>query len=330
MKAFNLHAVLAAVAVSTALALVAPKAFAADTDDTEKNPRTKKTQTAVLASDAKEKNAVPNAKNREDIDDEITNAKLRAATGAKSLFSFQSAVSWYGGSIKQPFGKDRPQLSPGTIENDPAKITASISGKYRVTDHDNLNVGFGRGWLTPFYDGQKGHAEDPYVAYGRVFKAWGLQNVSNIAGTVYTTDSSRNRKDLAQSDIDHTILWAIPHSRWQLGLNVAWEHEFYSGETPVGMTAEKAGQRLMDTLAAFPFAEYEFNNTYSFRTVYRGITYYNSKDAASTFVRDTPTQSLGLGVAITRDIYIYPNIQWVWEDIRADKTDVAINANINL
>jgi len=290
------------------ISLVSPAAMAADASGTQDSG-------AAVAK-------LPiNSPAREDIDNEITNAKLRAQTGAKSLFSFQSTFNYNGGSIEDPLGKTRPQLSPGTVENDPAKLTGSISGKYRITDHDNLNVGFGVGWLTPTYQGQKGQAEDPYAAYGRVFKAMGLQNVLNVAVTYYTTDSSIRRKDLFETDIDHTILWTIPTTKWQLGANVMWEREIYGRHATAGQE---------DTLALFPFAEYEFNNTLSFRTVYRGLTFFNTLDQQATFKRDDPTQSMGLGISVTRDIYLYPNVQWVWADLRSDKTNVALAANINL
>ena len=101
---------------------------------------------------------------RADIDEEITNARLRATTGAKSLLSFQSSFNYNGSSINEPLAQTRPQLSPGTVENDPAKLQGLVSMKYRATDHDNINVGVGVGWLTPSYDGQRGQIEDPYAA----------------------------------------------------------------------------------------------------------------------------------------------------------------------
>jgi hypothetical protein len=257
---------------------------------------------------------------REDIDKEITNAHLRASTGAKSLYSVQSAFTYNGSSINEPFAASRPQLSPGTVENDPAKLTGAISVKYRATDHDNLNLGVGVGWLTPTYPGQRGQIEDPYVAYGRVFKSGNVQNVFNLGLTKYTADSSVNRGLNWESDIDHTFLIGIGKTKLQLGVDIAWTREFY--------TSGNNGQQ--DTLAAYPFLEYEFTDRLSFRTVYRGITYFNTTDAQGTFTRDDATQSMGVGISVARDIYLYPNVQWVWSDIRSDKTNVALSANINL
>ena len=264
---------------------------------------------------------LPNAPvTREDIDQEITNAHLRASTGAKSLLSLQSTFNYNGSSIDHPLASQRPALSPGTIENDPAKLSGLISAKYRMTDHDNLNLGVGVGWLTPTYQGQKGQVEDPYATYSRVFKAGNVQNVFNVGFTYYTAQSTVASGNIGESDIDHTFLVGVGKTKLQLGIDIAWTRDFY----------QTGRNGIQDELAAFPFVEYEFSDRYSFRTVYRGLTYFNQTSSTDTFVRDAVTQSMGIGISVARDIYLYPNIQWVWTDIRSDKTNIALSANINL
>jgi hypothetical protein len=39
---------------------------------------------------------------------------------------------------------------------------------------------------------------------------------------------------------------------------------------------------------------------------------------------------MGIGYSVTRDIYLYPNLQFAPEQISAQHTNVAINATINL
>jgi hypothetical protein len=281
------------------------------------------TDADAAASRAKVKaGSEPNAANREDIDKEITNARLRASTGAKSLISLQSAITYNGGSIEAPLARERKKLSPGETGLDNAKLIGSISGKLRASDHDNLNVGFAVSWLTPTYKGQKGQIDDPYVSYSRVFKAGELQNVFEVVATKYTTSGAVNDEKLNYNlDVDHTFLMHVGHSKLQLGLNLAYSRDVYS-ETVSGSPE--------DNLSAYPFMEYEFSDTFSFRTVYRGFTYYNTVDRTGTFAHNEPTQSMGIGISVTRDIYLYPNVQWVWADVRGDKTNVALAANINL
>ena len=272
------------------------------------------------SSQLKASDIVPSQTKREDIDDEITNARLRASTGAKSLWSIQSAFNYNGGSVQKPLSKERPVLSPGTALESDVKLTGSIAIKYRATDHDSFNAGFGLGWLTPGQTGQKGQSEDPYVGYTRMFKAGKVQNVFDINMTKYTAESAVESKDNFNFYTDYSALVDLGTTRWQVGVNAAWSRDFYTENTG----------GIQDALALYPFAEYSFTDKVSFRTVYRGLTYFNTQDAAGTFHHDAPTQSAGIGLAMTRDIYLYPNIQWVSEEARADKTNVALSAYINL
>jgi len=272
------------------------------------------------SSSLKQSDVTSSQTKREDIDDEITNARLRASTGAKSLFSIQSFVNYNGGSIQEPLSSKRPALSPGTSTESDVKLVGQVAIKYRMTDHDNLNAGFGFGWLTPGKTGQKGQSEDPYAGYTRTFKAGGLQNVLDFTATKYTATSAVDAKMNYNLTADYQVLADIGKTKWQVGLYSAWARDAF--------TQNVDGQQ--DYLMADPFAEYAFSDKLSFRTVFNVGNFYNTQNATSTFKHDDSLQSAGLGISLTRDIYLYPNVQWAWQDIRSDKTDVAISAYINM
>lgn len=278
----------------------------------------------VAADEATSKAKAPSVSApRLDTDEEITNARLRASTGAKKVISFQSSFNYNGGTVDSPLAKERPQLSPGTLEIDNAKLTGNMSGKYRITDRDNLNLGVGVGWVTPTYQGQYGQVENPFATYTRVFKAGSTQNVFQVQYLHYSNVRQREvrRRELELS-VAHTVLAPIGKTHWQPGVTMLYSHQFHRENAP--------SADLVDTVAAYPFVEYEFNDRYSFRTVYRGLTFFNTRAQNDTFIRDAETQSTGIGITLTRDIWLYPNIQWVWRDLRSEKTNVAINAAINL
>ncbi len=257
---------------------------------------------------------------RKDIDLEITNARLRAQTGSKSLYSMQTSFTYNGGSIQDPIGNTRPQLSSGTVENDPTKLIGRVAAKWRATDHDNINAGIGIGWLTPGYTGQKGQSENPYMSYNRVFKSAEMQNIFEVFVQKYTAQSSVANGLNYESTIDHVLLVPIGHSKLNIGATFLWSHEYYSRFTG----------GLQDKIAMYPFVEYGLTQTFSVRTNNRSLTYYNTGKNPSAYQNDEPSQSLGIGISLARDIYLYPNIQWVWADIRSEKTNLALSANINL
>jgi hypothetical protein len=277
----------------------------------------------------------PNATQKSDIDDEITNARLRASTGSKSPFSVSTALNYNGGSVAKPFDAVRPKLSPGTLNQEPSLLGGTVAVKYRLTEHDNLNLGLGVNWVNPghgdtYRGGQfieHGEAADPYLAYTRLFKWAGLQNVFNLQIQYYTDKAATDNNDTFESDIDHTFLYEIGKTGLQLGIDIGWTHDFYSSYNVA--LKDKLGSAV-DEVFAYPFLEYEFTKMFSFRTVYRGLTYFSTQQAPWTFARDAVTQSAGIGIAVTRDVYLYPNVQWVWSDIDAKKTNIALSTNINL
>ena len=142
---------------------------------------------------------------RKDIDEEITNKKLRASTGSKSLISLKSSFNYNGGSINAPLSQERPQLSPGTTNPEPTKLSGTISAKYRVSDHDSLSLGIGVGWLTPTYQGQKGQVENPVLDYSRAFKVGIVQNVIEASIVKYTSNAASKNDDLWNTNFDYTI-----------------------------------------------------------------------------------------------------------------------------
>lgn len=262
------------------------------------------------------------------LDEEITNPRLRAATGGLRRFSMQSSFNYEGGSINDPATRERPQLAPGLVPDAPTKITGSISGKWRITNHDNLNLGVGVGWTTPGHDGQRGQMENPFLSYSRVFKSGVTQNSFGMSIRKFTADFATQQQQLDwEGSIGHTFLWDLGN-RFQGGTAFSYSRRLFNDEPILNTrTARNAPQ---DTIGAFPYLEYIISDRYQFRTVYRGLTWFNSRDRVDAFQQDVLTQSSGIGISLTRDIWLYPNIQWVWEDLRADKTNVGINANINL
>lgn len=260
---------------------------------------------------------------QKDIDEEITNARLRASTGSKSKISLQTDFAYSGGTFSEPFGKTRPKLSAGPILPAYTALSGNIAAKYRATDRGSINIGSGIGLTTPGYEGQRSELQDPYLTHTYVFKVGNVQNVLSSSLTVHSAKDNLDAKNTYSVDFTHTALWSFDGSGWQVGLATSIGQEGYSE------FSEDNAQAGLNSIAFYPFTEYAFNDMYSFRTVYRGMTFYSNRDAANTYKWIESTQSMGLGVALTRDLYLYPNIQWVWRDIRADKTNVALSANIN-
>jgi hypothetical protein len=81
----------------------------------------------------------------------------------------------------------------------------------------------------------------------------------------------------------------------------------------------------------YPQAEYVINDTFNLRTVYGWQVFENVRGQPSdTFVKRKVYQSVGLGISVTRDLFLYPNIQFIPSNIRDDVTNIAVSMNLNI
>lgn len=260
----------------------------------------------------------------EDIDDEIRNSRLRASTGSKSEVSIQTDFSFSGGSVYKPLGPARPRLSPGPIVEGLSKITGNVSAKYRLNENNHLNLGTGIGLTSPGFGGQRYQVENPYISYSNVFGAKSSQHVFSVSLVKYSAKELVEDVGLAyEFGFFYTHLVTLSPSGWQAGLVYLFSHEIFREYNQFNK------EETLNVAGLYPFVEYEFSDTYSFRTIYRGIMFYSNRKNFNTYKWDEATQSLGVGLTLTRDIYLYPNVQWVWRDIRLDKTNLSLIANIN-
>lgn len=270
---------------------------------------------------------IPKDQQQKDIDDEITNARMRASTGAKSKFSFRSALSYSGGSVEKPFDRIRPNYRSSRNTLVDTRLGGSIAMKYRATERDNLNLGTGISIRTPFHNklsetGERTSVNDPYISYERLYKVGPFQMVTD-AGISYTTDkeSIEQLNDRGGWSLGQTAIYSTDMG-WDIGAAVSVGGTIYGDGD--------ADDRAAYGLGVYPFAEYAFSEKVQFRTVFGYFNYSASRANPGQLDYEDPYQSVGIGFVITRDIYLYPNIQFLPNNIRADRTNVALSTNINL
>ncbi len=279
------------------------------------------------------------------IDQEITNAKMRAELGANKKYSFQGALGYSGGTVERPFSEVRPAIRNGlTSTPAPAAISGTVSGKYKINANNSLSLNTGVKIITPFHGSYANNkmenpvktsakkevdrfaVADPSLSYTHARKIGDLQSISSVESSFYT--SSFLVDDLgAIGSIDLSQTIAGDFSGWTAGAYVGISKTFYKSDLTV---AQKGAESLVSMYMS-PFAEYAFNDNYSFRTV---MNYFSWDIAANggqgSATAENPQQSMGLGMAITRDIYVYPNVQFMPFNVRSDLTNVALSTTINL
>lgn len=285
-----------------------------------------------------------------DIDSEITDARMRATLGSKSKFSFKSSLSYSGGSINDPLSPVRPNYRASATIEAMTSLSGDIGFNYRITDKDNLSFGTGITVIDPLHGDLTKSADDPrdgaggsmdryqistpYLSWSRGYRALDTQMISSVTYSHATDSDSVNKtKVFGSVSLSQTILANFGKSKWTGGTSITLGKNIYSGDiTDEKLMARMAAgtyKRSDFTWGLFPFMQYSFTDKYSFRTVF-GYFQFTRYEGDNDNIQLEPYQSVGLGISITRDIYLYPNVQFTPRDVRSDRTNVALSANLNL
>ena len=298
-------------------------------------------QAAEKESQSKTKVEVKKKIQNDEVDQLITNRKLRAETGSKSKLSVSTAFTYNGGTIKDPASKFRPNIVAGANVPTFSSLSGSIAGKYRLGVKDSLSAGFGLRVFQPFHEApdkstvetpggksvERGDVYNPYVTFTHIDRIGGLQSVSKVTTTALTTDFSRQLGYLGQVDLTQIFLKDIGTTGASVGVL------FGTGFSMFDKFDEASQAASSDYwVGAYPFFEYVINDTLNFRTI-SGVWVYEhirNESRALSFSKNKIYQSVGLGISVSRNVYLYPNVQFLPEDITGDRTNVAITANVNL
>jgi hypothetical protein len=286
----------------------------------------------------------------EAIDAEITDPRLRAQLGSLSKWSLKSHFMYAGGAISDPFNGVRPNYRLSARMEEMTTLSGSIGVNYRASVRDNISAGTGITMIDPMHGDLTKNAEDtrsnrsgeksryevsnPYLSWNR---GYALADMQMISGVMFSQATSRDAAELMKTSnfggLTHMVIKPLGSSGWSTGLNAMLIKINYSGEVedPMLKMMVAAGRiKRPDMIAGFmPSLDYQFNDRYSFRTIF-GYFQFTRNEHEEGFGQQEPFQSIGTGISITRDIYLYPNIEFTPKDIRTDRTNVALMTNINL
>lgn len=272
------------------------------------------------------------------VDETITNRKLRAETGSLSRWSMSTSFNYNGGSVASPLDPERPNITAGRDVLLLQSLSGTVGVRYRISTFDSLTLQTGFFMTTPFHDriktndadrkaafektNRKLNVNDPSLRYVHIGKLWGAQSVTSASAMLITNNQLKDAGYESYYDLDQTFMYEFPDTGLSVGMS------FYGG----AYTLSKDDPGLATyNVGVYPSAEYVINDTYNLRTVFGQWVYQQSEGSApNSWEKLKVYQSVGLGVSITRDIFLYPNIQFIPSDVRSDRTNIAMSASINI
>lgn len=273
----------------------------------------------------------------------ITNRNMRSLNGSLSTWSFASVWNYQGGDINKPVGSSRPNVTGAQDVAQVQNLSGTVGISYRITEMDRVTLGVGLQMASPFsseadkdfsesgreeFERTQGEldASNPEIVYRRVMKPFGVQAILTATSRYFTQDALVERGLESKNEFSINSLYDFGGSRFSAGIFsqfAFFTHNKDDQELQVGQAQYEFN--------ALPITEFEINDFMNWRAVYRYYWYQQSRaQKSSEWTTLEPTISTGIGFAITRDIFLYPNIQFNPEDVRADRTNLGLSANINL
>jgi len=286
-------------------------------------------------------NSTPGA---EVVDQLITNNELRAISGSLSKWSIASTFDYLGGTITSPLSQDRPDISASSGTTTKSDLDGAISVKYNIDGKNSLMAGIGLRWIAPLtlggpsnYDGTTFDVMNPYLQYQRVYKFLGIQAVTQIQDMQWTQADQTAVGYANQLSVDQENMYAIPHSKFSIGASTWAQYQWFNKSGSYGAASDPnfiADVATVQSVYAFgidPVIEYQISPKVNLRTLASLWTYeHYGSQAAGALIHDNIYQSIGVGISITRDIFLYPNLQFLPGDFAANETNVGVTATINV
>jgi hypothetical protein len=289
---------------------------------------------AEAAKSIEKKN--PNGQKVDEADKVITNRRLRAATGSLSKWSGNFAYNYNAGSIDKPLAAQRPNISSGANNLTLQNMTLNMGLRYRFSTLNSITFAAGAFMTAPFNSSIKTNnpglkkrfnstrqqltVNDPNIIFTNLANVAGFQIVTQFTPTLTTNSQQRDQGYTGSFDWTSTIMKDIGKTGLSLGGALEYTRYFFD-KTDKGLGA--------NYLQIYPVGEYVINDTLNLRTVL-GYQWEQLRSTKYTnYHKLAVYQSLGLGITVTRDVFLYPNIQFLPSQMKTGLTNIGLSAYIN-
>jgi hypothetical protein len=275
--------------------------------------------------------------NKEEV---LENPTLKTLSGALDKWSFYSNFTYRGSSIESPLSGVRPNIRAAEEAVTLVDLSGLFGIKYRLTKNDNLSLQTGLYALTPFHSsidtddpqtqfafdhfGQQFNLDNPTLSYFRTWSLGKLQNISLVQYTYVTEQIQRDFYALRSSVLlSQSTAYRLSKSLYIAARFTHQNAQYDSDEASV------LPRQVIRTWKADVGLEWYFKKDMALRYLHdvfseRELRMDNRIDSRVL------QQTLAYTYFFNRDISIAPSIRFIAEDIRDDRTNIALNLNINI
>lgn len=256
---------------------------------------------------------------------EITDSKLKAEAGSLSRYSLKFHLSYYGPTINDLSVKDQPNPD-GSIGTYETALGGSIGARYRLSSTRSITAGSGLKAIYPFNGCNRVDLNNPYLNYDVLSKVAGIQ-MRNSPGISYVTvPNYKVVGQFASLTYDLGMVYNIGTSDVAIGLESNINYLLYNRDY-----IKKDKKAAQYNIAFFPNIKYNFTDNLNAVTSL-SLNYWNARSTKSAFnlQKRTLGERLGLGYAITRDIYISPYLVFYPSKLATNTTTINLTTTFSL
>lgn len=321
------------------------------------------------------------AKKKKNVDDEITNARMRQASGSKNKWSFSGSIGYSGSNITNPLGAKRINIYDPLGTQGTTALSGSVGVRYRINPNSSLSTNTSISYYKPFrflhesidtsFSSYKlsefNFNLNPNLTWAYYGKLFGKQQSFSVAVDLATSTANKGNGYVGGSNLNHSIIFN-PAKKISVGAYTGFAYNVWkkcltdnSCDNYLGAEVDSYSARAQQSFMSvsfIPFFEYAITPKYSFRTVFNwfAASYrkerfaekclsdpaitdedncFNWQDASLSVKNKwqaaiTKSQSVGLGIAYSRDIYIYPNFQFNIKQVKPKLTVASVSVSFSL
>lgn len=274
---------------------------------------------------AKSKKSLFNNKKFEENTD-ITDAELRAQSGSRSRYSVKVSASYSGGKIADPLSKEQP-VRNATVHRNLTFMSGSISARYRLDKRSAISFGSGVRALTPFHELKEVQWNSPYISWGTYKRHNKLQYFNSVRFSLTTQPEYKGIGQWGTFALSQGGKYQIGESNLYVGGNYTLSYFAYS-----------RGRRDSDSkyassyfLGVYPSLTYKVNRLFDINSSL-AYNFANRRIFNDAFKLDQYrlTGRTGLGIAVSKTVYIRPYIDYLVEDFEWDTTSFSLSTTFSL
>jgi hypothetical protein len=256
-----------------------------------------------------------------DENGKITDAELKSREGSRSVFSLKANFSYYGPTLEDLSTVNQPNLD-GAVTGTAVGPSGSVGARFRFDPTTSVTVNAGLMDQYLFTDHPATlDVNNPYITYDKSFKVGKVQMVASPGVTWVTSNVYRAAGERAGLDARLYSSYNIGETPISVGASTTASYYFFDrayipDHKGINTFTHKPGivgdgkiRQISITVA--PVIKYNVTSKFNVNTSW-GFNFFNPRyyESGVKLNSRVVNEWVGIGYAITRDIYINPYIQF--------------------